>query len=233
VTNGYFVALTTIPTSNEQITKTDASTYANIDTSYGPYAGKASNQLVVKSNLRPVSYAYTIYFNEYCYYDGFYVEGGAGTAAAACSNPNTITLYSPVSSFSAGMKLFYDSACSNPWYGDQGNCGDYYKVIIAGTSYSFMYPDINSTVSNINTCVTCTCFVLTNLEDIDISIRFYDCQSGQVCNVCPAQSSIYLCVQDGQHTNYTVHAGTGCTGSLPNYSFTTLGSSCVTSGNCL
>jgi len=41
-----------IPISNEQITKTDANTYVNIDTSFGPYASKASNQLVVKSNLQ-------------------------------------------------------------------------------------------------------------------------------------------------------------------------------------
>jgi hypothetical protein len=40
-----------IPVSNEQITKTDANTYVNIDTSFAPYAAKASNQLVVKSNL--------------------------------------------------------------------------------------------------------------------------------------------------------------------------------------
>jgi hypothetical protein len=234
VTNGYFVALAAIPASQEQITKTDASTYANIDTTYGPYAAKASNQLVVKSNLRPISYSYTIYYNESCFYDGFYIEGGAATGTAACSNLTAITLYSPSSSFVAGMKLFYDAACSNPWYGDTGNCGHYYKVFISGTKYSFMYPDAGSTVSNINPCtVACTCFVLTNLEDIDISIRFYDCQSGQVCNVCPADSSIYLCIQDGQHTNYTVHAGTGCTGSLPNYSFTTLGSSCTDSSSCL
>lgn len=41
-----------IPTSNEQITKEDANTYVNINTSFAPYAGKANNQLVVKSDLR-------------------------------------------------------------------------------------------------------------------------------------------------------------------------------------
>jgi hypothetical protein len=41
-----------IPVSNEQITKADANTYVNIDTSFAPYAAKASNQLVVKSNLK-------------------------------------------------------------------------------------------------------------------------------------------------------------------------------------
>jgi photosystem II stability/assembly factor-like uncharacterized protein len=40
-----------IPVSNEQITKAEANTYVNIDTAFAPYAAKASNQLVVKSNL--------------------------------------------------------------------------------------------------------------------------------------------------------------------------------------
>jgi hypothetical protein len=43
-----------IPVSNEQITKADANTYVNIDTSFAPYAAKSSNQLVVKSNLQSV-----------------------------------------------------------------------------------------------------------------------------------------------------------------------------------
>jgi hypothetical protein len=51
VNTGVFTALTTIPVSSEQITKSDASTYVSIDTSYAPYAAKASNQLVVKSDL--------------------------------------------------------------------------------------------------------------------------------------------------------------------------------------
>jgi hypothetical protein len=53
VSNGIFSQKTTIPSSNEQITKTDADTYVNIDTSYSPYSSKSSNQLVVKSNLTP------------------------------------------------------------------------------------------------------------------------------------------------------------------------------------
>lgn len=48
---GILVAKTTIPTSNEQVTKADADTYVYLDTTYAPYSGKASNQLVVKNNL--------------------------------------------------------------------------------------------------------------------------------------------------------------------------------------
>lgn len=51
VNTNVFTAKTTIPASAEQITKTDADTYVNINTSYAPYAAKTSNQLVVKSDL--------------------------------------------------------------------------------------------------------------------------------------------------------------------------------------
>jgi hypothetical protein len=52
VSSGIFVAKTTIPTSNEQITKADADTYVYINTSFASYSAKSSNQLVVKSNLQ-------------------------------------------------------------------------------------------------------------------------------------------------------------------------------------
>lgn len=54
VTNGVFSAKISIPVSAEQITKDDANVYVNINTSFAPYAAKASNQLVVKSNLQAV-----------------------------------------------------------------------------------------------------------------------------------------------------------------------------------
>jgi hypothetical protein len=52
VSSGIFVAKTTIPSSNEQITKTDADTYVYLNTSFASFAAKSSNQLVVKSNLQ-------------------------------------------------------------------------------------------------------------------------------------------------------------------------------------
>jgi hypothetical protein len=51
VNTGVFTAKTTIPVSVECITKTDANTYVNINTSNAGYASKASNQLVVKTDL--------------------------------------------------------------------------------------------------------------------------------------------------------------------------------------
>lgn len=51
VTTGQFTALASIPISDEQITKTDASNLVNVYTGYAPFANKASNQLVVKDDL--------------------------------------------------------------------------------------------------------------------------------------------------------------------------------------
>lgn len=63
VTSGIFLQLTTIPTGNKQVTKSEASTYVNCATYYAPFANKASNQLVVKSDLVgrvviPISFAW-------------------------------------------------------------------------------------------------------------------------------------------------------------------------------
>jgi hypothetical protein len=52
VDTGVLSPKTSIPVSNEQINKDEANTYVYIDTAFGPYASKSSNQLVVKSNLQ-------------------------------------------------------------------------------------------------------------------------------------------------------------------------------------
>lgn len=52
VDNKIFRSKTTIPTGNEQITKSDADTYVYLNTGYSPFSSKSSNQLVVKSNLQ-------------------------------------------------------------------------------------------------------------------------------------------------------------------------------------
>ena len=248
IANGYFVLKAAFSDTLEQITKADADASVFLDTAYAPFAAKASNQLVVKSNLRPISYAYTIYYEEACYYDGFYIEGGAASAALACANTLTITLYSPVSSFANGMKLFYDAACSNPWYGDTGACGQYYKVIIAGNAYTFTYPNSGSTVQNLTICDTstttttttalpCECYILYNDDNIDISISFYECGGSTInpeCQTCAAASQIYLCIQGGRASEYTVSYGTNCSGgTVPAFTLQSLGSNCTLSTDCI
>lgn len=82
VTNGIFQQLTSIPSSNEQITKSDASTYVSIDTSYSPYSNKSSNQLVIKSNLNPVfQNTNTLYYSS-----GTDPMIGWSSLSNACSN---------------------------------------------------------------------------------------------------------------------------------------------------
>ena len=51
VATGQFTALANIPISDEEITKTDASTYVNCWTGYSLFANKASNQLIAKRDL--------------------------------------------------------------------------------------------------------------------------------------------------------------------------------------
>lgn len=61
VNTGVFIPLSTIPVSQKQITKTEASSYVAIDTSYPSFSSKSANQLVVKSDLQPLSYSNRIY----------------------------------------------------------------------------------------------------------------------------------------------------------------------------
>jgi len=143
VDNGVFTQKTGIPDSNEQITKADADTYVNINTSYSPYAAKSSNQLVVKSDLEAVitSYAHTIYYYDTCYYDGFYIEQGASSASTACtSNAYSITLYSADFALGNGSTLYTNSALTNSWYSDEVcDTPGYFKV----DTYSFRYFTLN------------------------------------------------------------------------------------------
>jgi len=165
VNNGVFTAKTAIPVSNEQITKADANTYVNINTSYGPYAAKASNQLVVKSDLQAVitSYAHTIYYYTTCYYDGFYIEQGASTASIACSsNAYSITLYSEDFALGNGSLLYTDSGLVNQWYSDElcGGTPGYFKV----DTYSFRYYTTGEipTITDYTLCAGQTSYAITN-----------------------------------------------------------------------
>ena len=67
VNAGVFQLLTSIPSSNEEITKSDASTYVSLDTGYTTYSSKSSNQIIVKQDLKPVfQYSGTLYWDNDC-----------------------------------------------------------------------------------------------------------------------------------------------------------------------
>ncbi len=85
---------TALTVSGEQITKTDANTYAFIDTTYGPYASKSSNQLVVKNDLLAAPcecrYGQITDNNSFNFYDcdGVFWSGGAELNTEICFDIN-------------------------------------------------------------------------------------------------------------------------------------------------
>jgi len=112
VNTGVFTLKNSIPVSTKQITKTESAYYVNLNTSYAPFAAKASNQLVVKSNLQacvPVSYSYTIYY----YLSGDITIGYSTTGAACAATITAITVYSTSSSITTGTALYTDACCNN------------------------------------------------------------------------------------------------------------------------
>jgi hypothetical protein len=120
VNTGVFTQKVTIPTSNEQITKADAAYYVNINTSYAPYAAKASNQLVVKSNLQACTnlpYSYTLYYDVS---DGNYY-GFTSSGLACGASTNALTVYSNSSSLSVGATLYTDPCGYNQLYASSYN----------------------------------------------------------------------------------------------------------------
>jgi hypothetical protein len=207
VNTNVFTLKNAIPASNEQITKADADFYVNINTSYAPYAAKASNQLVVKSDLQAsapiVSYPFTIWYDQPCYWDGFFVEGGAATDSDACFlNTNSIVLYGNAPTLANGMSLYYDSALTDRWYGNQGGCGNFYRN---GTN-SFMYLDQLSNVQSLGPCCT---------ADLNISAIYTGLsQVEMVMNLTLPQPSFILiyftwCTDSGASgfTNININAG--------------------------
>ncbi len=99
VNQGVFTAKTAIPVSTKQVTKTEANTYVNINTSLPSYAAKASNQLVTKEDLSGITSAspYTMY-------------GVAGTAAyKSIDGGNTFTALSGLTSAYNWMGIAGDS----------------------------------------------------------------------------------------------------------------------------
>jgi hypothetical protein len=157
VDTGYFQALATIPASNKQITKADASSHVSIDTAFAPFAAKASNQLVVKSNLRPIfQFSSTFYYN-------FDSKGWFGWSSSSNACPN----YSGASSVTVnwngsltnGTVVFIPNCTL-----DLGSAG-FYVIVYAGVAYwltfSYQYFDTTTntcaySVTSIGTCVSST-----------------------------------------------------------------------------
>ena len=110
VAQGVFTAKTTIPSSTKQITKTEANTYVNINTSLPSYAAKASNQLVTKEDLSGITST-----------SPYLMYGVAGTAAyKSTDGGNTFTALSGLTS-------------SYTWRGIAGDYTGTYIAVIANS----------------------------------------------------------------------------------------------------
>lgn len=118
VTTGVFTLKNTIPSSApanlKLATKANASFYVYFDETNGAYTAKASNQLVVKSNLPqlPTQYTYIILYPAIG--DNWYTSSAA-CAGIAGSNRN-LTVYSTSATFGVDAPLFTDIYCTTPAY---------------------------------------------------------------------------------------------------------------------
>jgi|LakMenE18May11ns_1017448.scaffolds.fasta_scaffold9914749_2 hypothetical protein len=138
VTTGVFALKNTIPVSTEQITKADADYYVYIDTAYGPYASKASNQLVVKSNLQPppTTSTTTTTTTAACQQLFLYPNN-----VNPCDHFNTLTLFDTDNALAPTI-LYVSGGCGvtpvaggNLWY-SQGAGADSYQVDNSGNIIS-------------------------------------------------------------------------------------------------
>jgi hypothetical protein len=161
VSTGYFYALAAIPSSQEQITKADASTYVSIDTAYAPYAAKASNQLVVKSNLKPIfQYSGTFY----------YVSGpepiiGWDSSVDACINYSSASSLTVNWNGSLGVGTFvFIPSCLIDI-----TTLPYYVIVYSGTAYwvtlldEYYDPTTNTCAYSITNIGTCSCEITITL----------------------------------------------------------------------
>jgi len=125
VDTGVFTAKTTIPVSNEQITKADANTYVNINTSFAPYAAKSSNQLVTKFDLISLgSTAYVGFTSEVSRAlsvilrsDGVIISPLlTDVSSSLCSIPSISVNISPTTTTTVVAELRFRSAAFSEFY---------------------------------------------------------------------------------------------------------------------
>lgn len=156
VTTGVFTLKNTIPAGTKQITKNEAAYYVNLNTAYSPFAAKANNQLVVKSNLQACTnlpYSYTLY---YFYDDGdpqLWIAGFPNTTDACNAVSESLTVYSSSSSIGVGASLFSDSCGTIQLTTvSSGNTYQYYKI---GTSY-ITFSNVGGVTNTINSIGACS-----------------------------------------------------------------------------
>lgn len=160
VNTGVFTAKTSIPASQECITKTDANTYVNINTSNAGYSSKASNQLVFKSDL--TAPASGVVFTAV---SGLYpVSGGSSTCAGTLTNYGSSTV--------AIKGLFNSAGISS---GTVGNNRVYYRAYSGGPTIYIYF--LNQTITSFGQNI------LTNRDSDNIRLGWFYLPAGATYDI--------------------------------------------------
>lgn len=150
VNTGVFTAKTTIPVSEECITKADANTYVNINTSNAGYASKASNQLVYKADL--TAPASGVVFTA--------IEGSYPVNGTSSTCVGTLTNYGPSL---VAIKGLFNSAGINS--GTVGNNRVYYRAYSGGPIIYIYF--LNQTITSFGQNI------LTNRDSDNIRLGWF------------------------------------------------------------
>lgn len=194
VNNSVFTQKTVIPASNEQITKADANTYVYIDTSYGPYAGKSSNQLVVKSNLLAVTIFYLSYSTD-------------GPSNACSIYPTTTAYYASYgSTLQNGTIIYTDAALTNPApAGYYSNGISSWQITSSGLAGAFYNEAACSSP------VVCYQWTIYNGSGGQIEATWTDCETGNfAAEIIDSGNQIVVC----SRTEPTAGGGTVTGGTV-------------------
>jgi hypothetical protein len=157
VTNGYFVLKSAIPANAKMVTKDEANSYVYIN----PIPSKASNQLVVKSNLTAASllpYSYTIF---YSIRDGDGIAGFNTSGEACAASTYSDTVYSSSSTIGVGTALYFDAYGTEPVI---ATIIQYYRIGGNYITFQTLPPPYVSGGNVINSIGTCT-----TLANVDIT----------------------------------------------------------------
>lgn len=150
VNTGVFTAKTSIPAGTKQITKAEANTYVNLNTSNAGYASKASNQLMVKTDL--TAPASGVVFTAI---SGLYPVSGASSTCVG-----TVTNYG---SSSVIIKGVFNSAGVSS--GIVGNNRVYYRAFAGGATVYIYF--LNQTITSFGQNI------LTNRDSENIRLGWF------------------------------------------------------------
>lgn len=150
ISTGVFYATSTVITgSTKGMTKSEASTYLNIDATYSPFAAKSAGQLIKKSDLIPGTTVYT---------HPLYGSAGTTDAATACAAFSTTSgnLYSYVSAGASpanGIVLYTvntGGTLSSPVSANYTS--GYNGILWRGTTKIVFHTDGSSAISGLTLC---------------------------------------------------------------------------------